>query len=48
MTNLPDFCRSRRSGVRLVPVQDLHDVQWMLLAVLALQTMILLGVLFRG
>jgi hypothetical protein len=48
MANLPDFRRTRRSGVKLVPVQDLHDVQWMLLAVLALQLLILLRVVFRG
>lgn len=48
MPNLPDFRRTRKSGVRLIPMQDLHDVQWMLLAVLVLQTMILLAGLFRG
>jgi hypothetical protein len=48
MTNLPDFRRSRKHSVRLVPVQDLNDVQWMLWAVLALQMMILLVGLFRA
>lgn len=48
MTNLPDFRRTRGPAVRLVPVQDLNDVQWMLWAVLALQMMILLVGLFRA
>jgi len=51
MPNLPAFRRTRRTpgtGVRLVPLQDLNDVQWMLLSILALQLLILLGVLFRG
>lgn len=48
MPNLPDFRRTGGPAVRLVPVQDLNDVQWMLWAVLALQIMILLVGLFRG
>jgi hypothetical protein len=48
MTNLPDFRRTRGPAVRLVPVQKLNDVQWMLWAVLALQMMILLVSLFRA
>lgn len=48
MPNLPDFRRSPNHSVRLVPVQDLNDVQWMLWAVLALQNMILLVSLFRA
>jgi hypothetical protein len=48
MTNLPDFRRTRGPAARLVPVQDLNDVQWMLWAVLALQMMILLVSLFHA
>lgn len=48
MANLPDFRRTRGHSVRLVPVQNLNDVQYMLWAVLALQTMILLVSLFRA
>ena len=46
MPNLPDFRRTRKHGVRLVPLADLHDTQLLLLAVLALQMVILLGVLY--
>jgi hypothetical protein len=46
MPNLPDLRRTRKHGVRLVPLADLHDTQLLLLAVLALQMVILLGVLY--
>jgi hypothetical protein len=47
MPNLPDFRRTRKNGaLRLVPLADLHDTQLLLLVVIALQMVILLGVLY--
>jgi hypothetical protein len=46
MPRLPDFRRTRSRGVRLVPMSDLHDVQLLLAAVLFIQALILIGVVW--
>jgi hypothetical protein len=45
MVNLPDFRRTRKHSVNMIPAKQLHDIHLLLLAVIGLQVVILLKIL---